>query len=1074
MSSPQPDSPTLDSAFRSSGDDDDLTENSDSDSDSDSNSNSETPQSPVTEQYPIIPPFPFIPEALVIPQSPVIPSSDPGVDKTSPIVGTREEKAALKKKKTRKSKAAKAQQQKEEAAKQAAQVKLEGFEAVINLMKARRVKFGELMEFVFDPRNGQEFRYNHFFGIPGLSSRVLDLWVKRNSDTAYEQVSDWAVGFVEGLVKKEARQITASKELQTAHRVIDQDLVTSFRFQDLTPRLEEDTAVVSARIIRAIATSPYADQHSPQRKSKTDVVVTTALLSCLGEYSQRNNLVKRIIGLYLYATGTQRQVIGMLSSLGIAESYSNLVSQNIRKSKPSNSSLENLNEGGQACDEPSDNEQKLPPRPDAYQYTGTLRQLSESCRQGAQGLAAKILYGSVYDNINIGFRAPEQTVMNHSSQENGTCATIFPLHNANVNDIRTADFQEAFFKAPQLSIRDILHTKDEANQFKNNITFTILRIIINFGGDGLKAFATELNKRQPMSESKIDVHKTKLYPLPSWNIDESTITGNADVDQAIVNELRLPETGDFWEYVRFQGGDQLSIARLRALEIIRAGHEGGYDGFFWGAWIPGLFHGKMTDIIALLLTHWGNVRNPASLSFHNTRLDRTPIILTSLPNFRTCRDLIFTCLYAHVLHCLLKVSGYTTLDEYVKKVTSWDILEQHARQIYDQFVDVSKVHDLRWKRRTEILKREQEKDQLQAEGKTPPEHPAEDVPLTQGDIVYENVCLFLRDSLTSREFTEAVKSGDSGRILLVIKIWALSFRGSGRTKYAYEMLHLIHNLTHVWPKPIREIVLHNWLLNPTGNPNSFVELDLVQEHLNYWIKVFYKAHGANATWEWLQLVSPCVNALRHLASTLNDGLGSYQGTRHAPPDLSNDISLIMESLTEHKVYEIIPGRMIDKDDVPTKDIVTVGIEALTDNSKNPLKEYNEAFVRLQRRRKITPVGQPAKANPAPQPRPPSSPPPVPPPLPPTAPLDAEEPVEEADEGQESDSSDDDFIHNGIDVEIVLEEETSLRLESAEDVDLDMDLVEVFEGSDDDGMSGTESANEADDAWLSLGDLYDDE
>jgi hypothetical protein len=27
------------------------------------------------------------------------------------------------------------------------------------------------------------------------------------------------------------------------------------------------------------------------------------------------------------------------------------------------------------------------------------------------------------------------------------------------------------------------------------------------------------------------------------------------------------------------------------------------------------------------------------------------------------------------------------------------------------------------------------------------------------------------------------------------------------------------------------------VLNPTGHPNSWVEIDLMQEHLNYWIKV---------------------------------------------------------------------------------------------------------------------------------------------------------------------------------------------------------------------------------------------
>jgi hypothetical protein len=54
--------------------------------------------------------------------------------------------------------------------------------------------------------------------------------------------------------------------------------------------------------------------------------------------------------------------------------------------------------------------------------------------------------------------------------------------------------------------------------------------------------------------------------------------------------------------------------------------------------------------------------------------------------------------------------------------------------------------------------------------------------------------------LFSREFANAVKAGDLGRIVTILKIFALSLWGSGRSKYAHEMLHLIHNLTHAWPK----------------------------------------------------------------------------------------------------------------------------------------------------------------------------------------------------------------------------------------------------------------------------------
>ena len=345
------------------------------------------------------------------------------------------------------------------------------------------------------------------------------------------------------------------------------------------------------------------------------------------------------------------------------------------------------------------------------------------------------------------------------------------------------DLQRSFLEAPPLNITDILLSETESKQFKEHILFTIARIIVKFGGEGFKKFEKDLELHQPATPLKIELHKTDLHPLPALNIDESTIVGNAEVDEAIVKELNLDKNPDFLERVRVQGGDQLSVARLRALENIRGGQEAGYHGFFWGAWLTGLFHGKIADTHGDLMVHWGKpnagTRNPGSLSFHNTQLDRLPITLTSLPPFRTCRDLIFVSLYARVLHCLLLVSNNSSLETYLSKVDSWETLLSHAHQIYDKYCQPRLVEELRWKRSV-----------------TPPSDPP------QGDMVFENAILFMRDALISREFTDAIKCGDSGRVILVLKIWALSFRGNGRTKYAYEMLHLIHNLSHVWPKPV--------------------------------------------------------------------------------------------------------------------------------------------------------------------------------------------------------------------------------------------------------------------------------
>ncbi|THU97530.1 hypothetical protein K435DRAFT_662626 [Dendrothele bispora CBS 962.96] len=35
----------------------------------------------------------------------------------------------------------------------------------------------------------------------------------------------------------------------------------------------------------------------------------------------------------------------------------------------------------------------------------------------------------------------------------------------------------------------------------------------------------------------------------------------------------------------------------------------------------------------------------------------------------------------------------------------------------------------------------------------------------------------------------------------------------------------------------RKLFLHNWLVNISGKANSFKEIDLLQEHQNFWLKV---------------------------------------------------------------------------------------------------------------------------------------------------------------------------------------------------------------------------------------------
>lgn len=273
-----------------------------------------------------------------------------------------------------------------------------------------------------------------------------------------------------------------------------------------------------------------------------------------------------------------------------------------------------------------------------------------------------------------------------------------------------------------------------------------------------------------MTSDQIPVHKTETYPLPAMNIDESSTVGNAEVIDTIFKELDYgPDTH---KIVKVVDGDQLSIARARAFTHNRLGHDNPRQSYLNLVSRPGLFHSQLHVIYADTQTHWGSPslgsRDPGSLSFHNTVLDRKPIVLTSLPPYRTCRDLVFASLYARILHCLELVSG-STLSAYSQTAT-YDDPARHAEEILEKYASSQVVDKLR-------------KERSAASTEAGKNGQAGNTVDPKGDMVFENAVLFMRDALLVREFTDAIKSGDSGRIILMLKTLALFYRGTGRSKY---------------------------------------------------------------------------------------------------------------------------------------------------------------------------------------------------------------------------------------------------------------------------------------------------
>lgn len=404
---------------------------------------------------------------------------------------------------------------------------------------------------------------------------------------------------------------------------------------------------------------------------------------------------------------------------------------------------------------------------------GLLRQLSHACREATRRLAAQGLLGYVYDNINLVFKIAEQVLRRKDTQQNGTCASAFMLYQATPEDLRTTDVLDAFDKAPPLSLKDILLSQAEKVELTTRLEHTVLRIIVKYGGDRFQRFKKPFEELELASSTplRIPVHKTSIHPLPAMKIDESSVVGNAQVLDAI-----FKETDPYFdrpicrEVFKLIWGDQLSLAHIRSIKSIRIGHACGLHAYINVGCGPGLFHYQLCTARSVLETHWGNTqlwtKNPGSLHHHNTILDRKPIVLSSLPPYHVCRELVFVSLYARIFYCLELVANCASLDEYAANVT-FDELRMHASQIVLRFANNEKAEELRSARAAEL------DAQVPHAGDSKKELPNP----KQGDMVFENASLFLRDALLFREFNDAISAGDSGRVVLVLRIFASHTEG---------------------------------------------------------------------------------------------------------------------------------------------------------------------------------------------------------------------------------------------------------------------------------------------------------
>ncbi|KAF7348155.1 hypothetical protein MSAN_01768400 [Mycena sanguinolenta] len=358
----------------------------------------------------------------------------------------------------------------------------------------------------------------------------------------------------------------------------------------------------------------------------------------------------------------------------------------------------------------------------------------------------------------------------------------------------------------------------------------------------------------------------------------------------------------------FTDGDLLTDSLIDKIESARRNSDGEIEGMKASVRRFGLFHAKMAGARLVVNEHWGQPNSvwPGSLWWeHNKLLKRKPMTAgwkaKKATPWKPSHELLQISLAAHVkdgfrIHC-----NQDDLDEWAATATLCEF-EAVAERVHYKLFSTAALDKLR-ALRPELR-----------------------------DITHENVILLNRDALFYIEFVSAIKKGDIGRVVNVLRVWMVMMR-SNKTmpRYADTIFETLARIDRYDPV-LKKFFLHNWLVNLVGRAYSFKEVDLLQEHQNFWAKIIYNAKGVNRSWEWLSMITVCIFTLRETMRTVQKSfdIPAY-GERHTVPDMTAEVQKLADALRDEKIQEYVVN--CPANDTSNSNAVTPVRDLLEEGSK---------------------------------------------------------------------------------------------------------------------------------------------
>jgi len=327
----------------------------------------------------------------------------------------------------------------------------------------------------------------------------------------------------------------------------------------------------------------------------------------------------------------------------------------------------------------------------------------------------------------------------------------------------------------------------------------------------------------------------------------------------------------------------------------------------------GLFHLEIAVLVMLFRSHAGSEKEHGGLYYWIKVLQRNRNTLWDggrqlVKDFRACYELFGQILDGYIVGFIAERCGWTAgeINPVLDKATD---VEAQIATLAAELADFNETSTRR--------------QQTNAPSR---------------DRLHENMFLFLQHGLILRNFHQAMRHGDIGRLLISFRHMTCWFQGSKQFNYAQETIHLTACLSKIWSSGLKRFMLNNCLVSISGKRDGFYALDELNEYVVREVKNMMVHNATPKTDEHLrEVISLQIMFFMRLKIKMaeeSDATFIFD-YHHQDVDTSADVDLVAKNCLSRKVFTHTSGRDVVKKEVP--DLLLNGITELSRTTR--LMEY---------------------------------------------------------------------------------------------------------------------------------------